>query len=397
MPDVDLPVEYVTHLNRQGFDLGQVLGQGLSGSVYAADQPSLGRKVAVKFFDSAFVRGDADMRKRFSREARILAKFQHQGVPYVLTRGSVQAAHGDAPYFVMEYVEGKTLRQILNNGKPIGLRTSISYAQQVLDALGYAHARDIVHRDVKPGNIMVDQRGRCFLIDFSIGVSLRPESGLTRATGSADQLGTTAYMSPEQFRDPSTIDGRADVFAMGVVLLEMLTGHSDRTNIPKALREFPHSIIACIETACAMQLEERYQSAEDFVRALGGAEQILAPATHPALAICVNPKCAGADWSSRGYYRSPKVMEDSRDSYCTNCGEHLRYRCKACGAPIVNAPHCGNCGEQIYSIPTCEKCGSWLTLEYMGADTSNGCSKCSGRRMPEEVPAKDEFDDDIPF
>ncbi|RZI43205.1 serine/threonine protein kinase [Herbaspirillum sp. HC18] len=400
MSEDSTPEEYKSHLKRQGFILGKVLGNGLSGSVYEAEQPSLGRKVAVKFFDSAFVRDDEAMRKRFSRESRLLAKFQHQGIPYVLTEGFVEASHGKTPYFVMEHVEGKTLREILNDKNSLSLETSIDYARQILDALGYAHARNIIHRDVKPGNVLIDERNRCFLIDFSIGVSLQPESGLTRATVSGDQLGTTAYMAPEQLTDSSRVDARTDIYAVGVVLFEMLTGRTDRTNMSKALMNFPHSLLSCIEMACAAKAAERYQTAEEFIRSLGGRSQILAPALQPALAICPNRKCSGADWSPNGYYRGPRVIEDSSASFCTNCGGKLRYRCSECGAGVVNAPYCGNCGDELFTVPTCKKCGSYLKAEDLDRDTTNGCSKCGKRKATIEtkpVPNFSDMDDDIPF
>lgn len=395
MPAVGTPEEYKRHLARQGFILGNVLGQGLSGSVYEAEQQSLGRKVAVKFFDSAFVRDDDAMRKRFSRESRILAKFQHQGMPYVLTEGVVAATHGETPYFVMEYVEGKTLQNILNNNGKLPLETSIEYALQVLDALSYAHAHQIIHRDVKPGNIIIDDRGRCFLIDFSIGVSLLAEAGLTRATESGAQIGSTFYMAPEQLNDSSRVDARADIYAMGVLLFEMLSGRSDRTNLQKALSEFPHSIVMCVETACAQNPDDRYQSAEEFIRALGGERQILAPPLKPALALCLDQKCSGADWSPNGYYRGPRFIEQSTESFCTACGGKLKYRCGRCGAAIGSAPFCGNCGEELYNIPMCKKCGSYLKQEDMDKDTSGGCSKC--RKLPVAAAVEDTFDDDIPF
>jgi len=113
LPSVELPIEYIKHLERQGFSLYEVLGQGLSGSVYSANQTSINRKVAVKFFDSAFVRDDAAMKKRFVREAKLLGRFQHQNLPFVLTEGTVQSAHGMTPYFVMEYIEGHTLGELI--------------------------------------------------------------------------------------------------------------------------------------------------------------------------------------------------------------------------------------------------------------------------------------------
>ena len=393
MPQVDLPEAYLRHLRRQGFDLGTLLGQGLSGSVFAAEQRSLGRRVAIKFFDSAFVRGDEPMRKRFSREARILAKFQHPGIPYILTEGEIAAEHGPTPYFVMEFVAGATLSARIRDAGPMGPREAIGVASQTLDALAYAHARKIVHRDVKPSNIMLDERGRCFLIDFSIGVNLSDESGFTRATESGMLLGSGAYMAPEQQRNAKKVDPRADIFSLGVVLIELLTGSSDRTNIPRVLSGAPRRIVQAIERACAARPDDRFQTADEFLRALGGAGTELSPGFHSAMAICVNTKCPEADWSPSGYYRGPKIIEASTDSFCTGCGERLRYSCE-CGAPVTNTPFCGGCGVSIFGVPTCAACGSFLTMEAMGTDTSGGCSKCRAKRLPPKSP---DAENDIPF
>lgn len=112
-----VPDEYVKHLAKQGFELVETLGRGLSGSVYVAEQRSLSRRVAVKFFDSAFVRTEPSMRKRFVREAKLLAKFQHPNIPYVLTEGIVDTQFGETPYFVMEYVHGNTCRKFCARGR----------------------------------------------------------------------------------------------------------------------------------------------------------------------------------------------------------------------------------------------------------------------------------------
>ncbi len=396
MPSVEIPPEYSKHLERQGFILSAVLGQGASGSVYSASQPRLNRKVAVKFFDSAFIRQDEAALKRFIREAKLLARFQHQGFPYVLTEGVVQAEHGKAPYFVMEHINGNTLFELLRREQRLEQAVAIDYATQILDALGYAHNHKIVHRDVKPGNVMIDQRGRCFLIDFSIGVSVQPDTGLTRATSTGAVLGTSAYMPPEQFQDASNVDGRADIYSMGVVLLEMLTGRSDRTNIPRALLGFPRSIIKSIEKACETDPNNRFRTAEEFIRALGGGRQIRAPILSPAMAICKNLKCSGANWSPRGFYRGPNVLEEATNSFCTSCGEQLTYQCSTCGDQIANTPHCGSCGAEIFRIPECKVCGSWLTREYMDSGGSHGCRKCI-KSGPVNKPSLPFDPDDIPF
>jgi eukaryotic-like serine/threonine-protein kinase len=362
-------------------------------------QPRLNRKVAVKFFDSAFVRGDTGMQKRFSREARLLAKFQHQGIPFVITDGIVKSQIGDTPYFVMEFIHGETLRERLIQDHKLELHTALEYATQILDALAYAHSHSVVHRDLKPSNIMIDQRGRCFLIDFSIGFSITPSAGLTRATSIGEQLGTTAYMSPEQLEDSSTVDGRTDIFAMAVVLIEMITGRNDRTNIARSLSTVPRNVITAIEMACARDPSERVRTAIELLRSLRGSFTWGLPSLQPALAICTNLKCPGADWTENGYYRGPNVQEASTDSFCTGCGHLLNYQCSDCGAPTKNTSHCGSCGNEMFRRPECKKYGSWLTKEFIDDGGINGCRKCIAKSAVAQKPSPtfSDMDDDIPF
>lgn len=402
----EIPTEYLRHLERQGFVLEEKVGQGASGGVYSALQPRLNRKVAVKFFDGAFIRGDTAMQKRFSREARLLARFQHQGIPFVITEGLVKCAAGEIPYFVMEFIHGQSLRELLDQQHKLELHTAIEYASQILNALSYAHGQNVIHRDLKPGNIMVDQRGRCFLIDFSIGVSTKHSPGLTRATALGEQLGTTAYMSPEQIEDSSTVDVRTDIFAMGVVLIEMITGRTDRTNISRSLSSCPRNVIAAIEMACASDLGIRVRTADELLRSLRGSFALGLPSALPALAICANLKCPDADWTGNGYYRGPNVKQDSTDSFCIGCGHQLNYQCADCGAPIQNTPHCGTCGAELFCRPECKVCGSWLTKEFMDDRGINGCRKCMrkakasrllGQAPTKVAPSFADMDDDIPF
>lgn|GEM_PF-1323661 len=399
MKSNDIPHEYVSHLGRQGFTLTEVLGKGLCGSVYLAEQRSLNRKVAVKFFDSAFVRSDLAMQKRFMREAKLLARFQHPNLPYVLTEGEVEAEHGRAPYFVMEYVHGVTLRDFLREKGRVDQQVAIDIAVQILDALSYAHSYQIVHRDVKPANVMIDSRQRCFLIDFSIGVSFEPIPGGTRATTRGEVLGSPPYTSPEQMRDASSVDSRTDIYSVGVMLIEMLSGRTEMTSIGRSLSGFPRNLIDSLEKACASDPAMRHKTADDFIRTIGGRYQLAPPTLSPALAICANTKCPGANWSSRGYYRGPRVIQDSTGYYCTSCGGSLTYLCRNCGVPVSETPFCGNCGAEIYRLPECKVCGSWLTKEYMDSLGESGCSKCRGNKPGsiQPVASTSADDDEIPF
>lgn len=395
-----LPDEYLKHLAKQGFQLTGNLGNGLSGSVYIAEQRSLNRQVAVKFFDSPFVRAEQAMLKRFVREAKLLAKFQHPNIPYVLTEGVVDTPHGPTPYFVMEYVQGHTVQTLLRERTKLEPKLAIDIATQILEALSCAHAHQIVHRDVKPSNIMIDARQRCFLIDFSIGVSFDSKPGVTRATTKGEMLGSPPYASPEQMVDAASIDFRSDLYGVGVMLVEMLTGRAEVTNLARTLSAFPRDLIDAIEKACAGDPAARHKTAEDFIRAMGRQHHSSPPTLAPALALCTNHKCTNADWSSRGYYRGPRVINESTGLYCTSCGKPLVYMCHNCGSSVTETPFCGSCGAEIFTIPECKVCGSWLTHEYMDSMGASGCSKCKGKEPSKQQPAPAtfaDFDDEIPF
>jgi serine/threonine protein kinase len=395
-----VPDEYVKHLAKQGFELVETLGRGLSGSVYVAEQRSLSRRVAVKFFDSAFVRTEPSMRKRFVREAKLLAKFQHPNIPYVLTEGIVDTQFGETPYFVMEYVHGNTVQEVLRERKTLEPNLAVDVSTQILEALSCAHAHQIVHRDVKPSNVMMDPRRRCFLIDFSIGVSFEHQPGVTRATVKGEMLGSPPYASPEQMIDAGSIDSRSDIYGVGVMLIEMLTGRAEVTNIARTLSAFPRDLVDAIEKACAADPSERHQTAEDFIRAIGRQHRLAIPSLEPALALCTNHKCTEANWSSQGYYRGPRVVPDATGSFCTSCGKPLVYMCSNCGSSVTKTPFCGGCGAEIYTVPECKLCGSWLKREYMDSKGAFGCSKCKdkARRTKSTTPSNfDDMDDDLPF
>lgn len=340
------------------------------------------------------------MHKRFTREAKLLARFQHPNIPYVLTEGVVTASHGPAPYFVMEYVHGKTLQSLLREKGKLEGTQAIDFTSQILDALSYAHTNQIVHRDVKPSNVMIDARLRCFLIDFSIGVSFTSLPGVTRATTKGEFLGSPPYASPEQTQDAGSVDGRSDLYGVGVMLTEMLSGKPEIANIARTLSALPRGLAEAVEKACKVDPAERYRTAEDFIRAIGNRNHAASPSLSPALALCTNLECADANWSSRGYYRGPRVIKDSTGSFCTSCGDSLAYLCKNCGSPISETPFCGSCGAENFKVPECKVCGSWLTREFMGTLGETGCRKCNGKRpswRPAPAAGKFDLDDEIPF
>jgi serine/threonine protein kinase len=197
----------------------ELIGRGGMGAVYRARQPSLDRLVALKILPPG-VAGDASFAERFTREARALARLSHPNIVAVYDFG--QAA--GMPFFLMEYVDGPNLRELERGGK-LSPREAMQIIPQICEALQFAHDEGIVHRDIKPENILLDKKGRVKIADFGIaklvGQTTVPDAGLT---GAGDVVGTLNYMAPEQREKPLTVDHRADIFSLGVVFYELLTG-----------------------------------------------------------------------------------------------------------------------------------------------------------------------------
>ena len=196
------------------YRIEEQIGQGGMGTVYRAHDPVLDRTVAVKVLAPHLAR-DASLVRRFDEEARALARVQHPNVMRVFSVGQ----DGGLRYYAMEFVAGQTLRASMEAQGPMTLAHSMAVFQQLLDAVGAIHSAGIIHRDIKPGNIMLDPSGRAVLMDFGLAKTYDRESFTT--LGSI--LGTPEYMAPEQAQG-GKVDARADVYALGSVLFEMLTG-----------------------------------------------------------------------------------------------------------------------------------------------------------------------------
>ena len=202
------------------------LGAGGMGEVYRGRDPRLGREVAIKVLPAA-VSSDSERLHRFEQEARAAAALNHPNILAVFDIGQ----HGGAPYIVSELLEGETLHDRLTEGA-LPVRTAVEYAVQIAHGLAAAHEKGIVHRDLKPGNVFVTTDGRVKILDFGLaklveaepagaGASLLPTAAADTAPGVV--LGTFGYMSPEQVRG-ATVDRRSDIFSLGVILYELLTG-----------------------------------------------------------------------------------------------------------------------------------------------------------------------------
>ena len=211
------PVEQIRKLFPQ-LEIIELVGKGGMGAVYKARQPALDRLVALKILPPGAA-GDAGFAERFNREARALARLNHPHIVAVHDFGQV----GGQPYLVMEFVDGPNLRQVEQAGR-LTAAQALEIVPQICEALQFAHNEGVVHRDIKPENILLDKRGRVKITDFGIAKILGAPSGKSSLTGAKDVLGTPHYMAPEQVEHPQAVDHRADIYSLGVVFYELLTG-----------------------------------------------------------------------------------------------------------------------------------------------------------------------------
>jgi Protein kinase domain len=195
----------------------RLLGAGGMGAVYQARQPALDRFVALKVLPAGG--NGVNFEGRFNREARALARLSHPNIVAVHEFGQAGALH----YFLMEYVDGTNLRQ-LEQASRLSAREALQLIPQICDALQYAHDEGVVHRDIKPENVLVDRKGRVKVADFGLAKILGHDPEATRLTVEGQVMGTPHYMAPEQVERPLAVDHRADIYSLGVVFYEMLTG-----------------------------------------------------------------------------------------------------------------------------------------------------------------------------
>ena len=198
------------------YQIERELGRGAMAVVYLARDPLMNRRVAVKVLPRQFAH-DPEFLQRFRLEAQVIASLEHSAIVPIYDFGE----HGRQPYLVMRYMPGGSLADRLLKG-PLAPAEAARVLEHLAPALDAAHARGIIHRDLKPANILFDHRGRPYLCDF--GIVKLTESSATALTASGGILGTPAYMSPEQARGNVALDGRTDVYSLGVILFEMLTG-----------------------------------------------------------------------------------------------------------------------------------------------------------------------------
>jgi len=275
------------------------LGEGGMGEVYLAKDTKLNRRVALKFLPAQYA-ADEEFKARFKREAQAAAGLNH---PNIITIHEV-AEHDSRPYIAMEYVEGKSLKDLIGE-KELPVNQILDVAMQICEGLAKAHQTGIIHRDIKPQNILMDQESRVRICDFGLA-KLKRDAMLTRIGTS---VGTVAYMSPEQAKGDD-VDHRTDIWALGVVLYEMFTGEMpfkgehDQAVIYSILNAEPHPLIGSplelervVNKALAKNPEERYQAVTDVLADLrllregfgSGVTRTVRVAMEPSPSIAVLP------------------------------------------------------------------------------------------------------------
>ncbi len=247
------------------FDIIELVGQGGMGAVYKARQPTLDRVVALKILPPE-VGHDPAFAERFKREARALAMLSHPSIVTVYDSGETDGLY----YFAMEFVDGTNLRQTIVQG---GLTPpeALAIVPQICDALQAAHDEGVVHRDIKPENVLIDKRGRVKITDFGLAKLLGTDTDDTAIgkpftlTDTRQVMGTAHYMAPEQIQSSSGVDHRADIYSLGVVFYEMLTGELPigRFEPPSSKVRIDVRLDDVVLRSLASAPDRRYQHASD--------------------------------------------------------------------------------------------------------------------------------------
>jgi len=246
------------------------LGSGGMADVYLAEDEELGRRVAIKILNDKYA-PDEQFVERFRREAKNAAGLSHPNIVSIYDRGEAEGTY----YIAMEYLDGRSLKELVVARGPLPIADAIAATRQVLAALRFAHRKGVVHRDIKPHNVMADADGRLKVTDFGIA-----RAGVSQMTEAGSIIGTAQYLSPEQARGAS-VDQRSDLYSMGIVLYEMLTGEvpftgespveiamkhlSDTPRPPSLLRpDIPPDLDMVVLRALAKNPDDRFQTAEEM-------------------------------------------------------------------------------------------------------------------------------------
>jgi len=272
----------MTELLDNRYEIIRRLGSGGMADVYLARDTQLGRQVAIKVLYKRYAR-DEEFVARFRREAQSAAALNHPHIVSIYDRGEAE----DSYYIAMEYLEGRSLKDVINEEGPLQPARAIDYAEQMLRALQFAHEHHVIHRDIKPHNIVINDRGQLKVTDF--GIARAGSSPSVTETGSI--IGTAQYLSPEQAKG-KVVEQSSDLYSLGIVIYEMLTGRvpfegenpvaialkhlSDEPVPPQALiPEIPDNLNAVVMRALAKDPRDRYPGAEEFLADLERCRQDL--------------------------------------------------------------------------------------------------------------------------
>ena len=275
--------------------LDRVIGRGANSTVYLAWHQALNIPVALKVIDKPKGQEDQGLSLRVTREAQIAAQLTHASIVRIYDCGET----ADSYFLVLQYIEGETCLDTLNRDGPFEWRRAVEILRQVADGLSYAHQRGVIHRDLKPQNIMVDRHGDARLADLGLAKVVAP--GQASETLRVDVLGTPHYMSPEQVKQPGQVDFRSDIYSFGATLYHMTTGvppfdgatpyeimakHLDAPlTSPREIRpDLPEPLCALIARSMAKSAQDRYQSYDELVADLEGLlrEEALAELAAPS-------------------------------------------------------------------------------------------------------------------
>jgi eukaryotic-like serine/threonine-protein kinase len=287
------------------YQVGELLGYGGMAEVHRGRDLRLGRDVAIKMLRTDLAR-DATFQERFRREAQNAAALNHPAIVAVYDTGEEVSSTGEKlPFIVMEFVNGRTLKEVLAAEQRIQPRRALEIIADICAALEFSHRHGIIHRDIKPGNVMLTQNGQVKVMDFGIARALA--SGATTMTQTSAVIGTAQYLSPEQARGEA-VDARSDVYAAGCVLFELLVGHppfvgdspvsvayqhvrEDPRSPSDVNPEVPPDVDAIVLKALAKNPLNRYQSAQDMradaLRAVSGRPVLATPVMTEAETIAL--------------------------------------------------------------------------------------------------------------
>lgn len=353
MSDQAEPSVHSEEISICGYQLVRKIGEGGMGSVFEAVQKSLGRTVAIKVLPERLA-SDRQFVKRFEREAGALSQLRHPNIVGIIDRGSVNGIY----YFVMEYVTDSdgsitTLNDLIFQHKLDG-NSILKFTREIADALAYAHSKGIVHRDVKPSNILIDEHSAARVVDFGIAQIMDDEQNRQNPlTMTGGAIGTPQYMSPEHRKDMSKADARSDIYSLGIMAYEMLTG-----GFPEGAWELP-SELGCapgwdsiIETAIRKRPERRFQTMTEFIAALDAIETVTSSPKTATASTCNTVEkrsLAPATLTSILGKCSACGLENSGDNrFCSECGAPLYEACPACQEEFrVGLRFCGKCGIDI--------------------------------------------------